>query len=219
MIPRWYRSRAHAFLFFSLLGTMVAAPILSGGWLGGAVFEIFLGINLAAAVLGLQRLQGRGFYMVTLLVVIGVRIARNWLPAHFYETIALFVLAAIAVTAAIKTARFAFGAKRVDGEHIFAALSAYLLAGIFLGLAHFGVEEIAPGSYAASRPGPPFGAGGLPGVIYFSFVTLATLGYGDIVPVSPTAQGLAVFEAVSGQLYLAVLVARLVGIYTKDTRE
>jgi len=47
--------------------------------------------------------------------------------------------------------------------------------------------------------------------IYFSFVTLATLGYGDIVPVTPTARGFAVSEAILGQLYLAVLVARLVG--------
>jgi len=51
----------------------------------------------------------------------------------------------------------------------------------------------------------------LPTSVYFSFVTLATLGYGDIVPLTPTARGLAVSEAIVGQLYLAVLVARLVG--------
>ena len=48
--------------------------------------------------------------------------------------------------------------------------------------------------------------------IYFSFVTLATLGYGDITPITPIARGLAVFEAIVGQFYLAVLVARLVGL-------
>jgi hypothetical protein len=49
--------------------------------------------------------------------------------------------------------------------------------------------------------------------IYYSFVTLATLGYGDIVPRSEVARGLTIMEAVAGQLYLAVLVARLVSLY------
>ena len=49
--------------------------------------------------------------------------------------------------------------------------------------------------------------------LYFSFVTLATLGYGDIVPRSDVARGLAIVEGVGGQLFLAVLVARLVSLY------
>jgi hypothetical protein len=49
--------------------------------------------------------------------------------------------------------------------------------------------------------------------IYYSFVTLATLGYGDIVPRSEVARGLAIVEAVAGQLYLAVMIARLVSLY------
>jgi voltage-gated potassium channel Kch len=56
--------------------------------------------------------------------------------------------------------------------------------------------------------------GGSANALYFSFVTLATLGYGDIVPASDLTRRLAVVEAVIGQLYLAVLVARLVGLYT-----
>ena len=51
------------------------------------------------------------------------------------------------------------------------------------------------------------------GAIYYSFVTLATLGYGDIVPRSEVARGLAIMEAVAGQFYLAVLIARLVSLY------
>ena len=51
--------------------------------------------------------------------------------------------------------------------------------------------------------------------IYLSFVTLATLGYGDLVPVSGVARGLAVIEAIMGQLFLAVMIARLVGSYAQ----
>ena len=51
--------------------------------------------------------------------------------------------------------------------------------------------------------------------IYFSFVTLATLGYGDIVPRTDVARGFAIVEGVGGQLFLAVLIARLVSLYAR----
>jgi hypothetical protein len=54
---------------------------------------------------------------------------------------------------------------------------------------------------------------------YFSFVTIATLGYGDIVPRSDVSRGLAIFEGVGGQLFLAVMVARLVSLYTRRTED
>ena len=52
---------------------------------------------------------------------------------------------------------------------------------------------------------------------YYSLVTMTTLGYGDIVPVTPAARSLTTLEAVVGQLYLAVLVARLVGLHVADS--
>jgi hypothetical protein len=57
--------------------------------------------------------------------------------------------------------------------------------------------------------------------MYFSFVTLATLGYGDISPVHPIARSLAVAEAITGQLYLAILIARLVSqeLYYRTSKE
>ena len=54
----------------------------------------------------------------------------------------------------------------------------------------------------------------LTAAIYYSFVTLTTLGYGDIAPRSEVGRGLAIVEAVAGQLYLAVMIARLVSLYT-----
>jgi voltage-gated potassium channel Kch len=57
------------------------------------------------------------------------------------------------------------------------------------------------------------------GAIYFSFVTLATLGYGDIVPRTDVARGLAIVEGVGGQLFLAVLVARLLSLYSTPAKD
>jgi len=51
-------------------------------------------------------------------------------------------------------------------------------------------------------------------MMYFSFVTLTTLGYGDITPLAPTARSLAMIEAVAGPMFVAVFLARLVGVRT-----
>jgi hypothetical protein len=66
--------------------------------------------------------------------------------------------------------RFAIGATQVDAEHLYAALSAYLLAGIYLGLSYWVLEQMKPGTFSFTGEFPQ------PSAIYFSFVTLATLG-------------------------------------------
>jgi len=94
----------------------------------------------------------------------------------------------VGLCAAAGALRFAMHARLVDTEHLYAALSAYLLAGIFLGHFYWALEQIRPGSFAAAG-----NFSRMSGSI-FSFVTLATLGYGDIVPRTDVARGLAVFE-------------------------
>jgi hypothetical protein len=118
----------------------------------------------------------------------------------------------IALLAAVSALRFALGARVVDREHLYAALSAYLLAGIFFGVFYWVLERTWSGSFAVPGEGAQ-GHFSLAAAIYYSFVTIATLGYGDIVPRSEVARGLAIMEAVAGQLYLAVMIARLVSLY------
>jgi hypothetical protein len=108
--------------------------------------------------------------------------------------------------------RFALRGRTVGSEQIYAALSAYLLAGIFFGVLYWVLEQVTPGSLSAGGDAAT-GVFRLMTAIYFSFVTLASLGYGDILPLSDPARGLAMLEVVGGQLYLAVMVARLVSAW------
>ena len=119
----------------------------------------------------------------------------------------------IGLLAAAGTLRAVVTASRVDHEIIYAALSTYLLAGIFFAQIHLAVEGYMPGSYAGPSEFSETSA------IYFSFVTLATLGYGDFLPKSDLARGLTVFEVIGGQLYLAVMVARLIGMFPGTKQE
>jgi voltage-gated potassium channel len=60
---------------------------------------------------------------------------------------------------------------------------------------------------------------GRPPLSYFSFVTLTTLGFGDIIPTTPVAQSLVILEAITGQIYLIIQVSWLVSLYIAHTRE
>jgi hypothetical protein len=121
----------------------------------------------------------------------------------------------VGFVAAVNALRFTLKATSIRSGHIYAALSAYLLAGISFGSLYWAVERIWPGSliYAGGIADHFTQANG----IYFSFVTLATLGYGDYVPKTELARGLAILEAVAGQLYLGVMVARLLSMYVSGS--
>jgi Ion channel len=108
------------------------------------------------------------------------------------------------------TARHGLRSGAVDAERIFAALDAYLLAGLVFGMCYWLLGRVDPVAFNETDLS-------LARAIYFSFVTLATLGYGDVVPRRELVQSLAIVEAVGGQMYLAVLIARLVSLYSRQS--
>ena len=101
--------------------------------------------------------------------------------------------------------------KEVTTDTLFAAVAGYLLLGLTWTSAYLLVEHIHPDSFTLGKEAQaqPFWTA----ILYYSFVTLTTLGYGDITPATPHAQSLAMLEAVAGVMYVAVLIARLVGAY------
>lgn len=110
--------------------------------------------------------------------------------------------------------RYIFTAKHVNRDVLFAAINVYLLlAAIFVPI--YGILELAqPGAFVDNAaPGAPVYWQQL---IYYSLTTLTTTGYGDILPISPWARAVANAEAVIGVLFIAITMARLVGIYSHD---
>ncbi len=106
-------------------------------------------------------------------------------------------------------------AGRVDGDKIAGAIVAYLLLGLAWAMVYALIALLEPGAFRGAIPQPlenGMDTGHEYGFIYYSFVTLTTLGYGDISPASSFARVFAWIEAATGQLYIAVLVARLVAL-------
>jgi hypothetical protein len=206
-----YLRHRFGWLFLALMLTLGAAPAVRTV-MPNFPLEFMLALTLLAAIV--STVHERWFQLLLLLgvgflITRGVQVLTG-VQALLSVSQILWVLAVVLATAT--AARHAMRAGPVNAERIFAALDAYLLAGLIFAVCYWLIDQTWPGSFAPASEGPLT----LPRAVYFSFVTIATLGYGDTVPVSDLARALAVLEAMSGQFYLVVLVARLVSLYARQ---
>jgi hypothetical protein len=110
--------------------------------------------------------------------------------------------------------RYVLQANCITRDQINAGICVYLMLGFAFGCIYYLLTMLDPGSIAVNSTTLTGGRG--PDLMYFSFVTLATLGYGDITPVSKAARALAELEALAGMLYIAIFMARLVTLYSAE---
>lgn len=106
-------------------------------------------------------------------------------------------------------------AKRIDRGLIASAITVYLLLGAVWGALYHIIYLINPGAFYAPGVDPNYASVHF---AYYSYVTLTTLGFGDITPISPVARVLSVTEAITGVFYTAILIARLISLFGKDLR-
>ena len=104
-----------------------------------------------------------------------------------------------------------FRSKRIKIDQVLGGVVLYLNIGLTFAVAYTLVEHLSPGAFLLPQPAPGFPVHPTY-FAYFSFVTLTTVGYGDTVPVEAIARSLATLEAALGQLYPAIILARLVSI-------
>jgi hypothetical protein len=139
-------------------------------------------------------------------LVTGYRRQTETLSANIVaDCVALLTFAALSFT----VGKAVFGPGRFTGHRIRGAVVLYLNMGVIFAFLHRIVAELIPGSYT-HIPSPDSPATFRAAMDYFSFVTLTSAGYGDIVPVSPFARSLSTLEATFGQLMPTVLIGRVV---------
>ena len=145
-------------------------------------------------------------------------IAGRWMN-HFRPDLippAVFLVAGLILIAFVvgNLLRFVLRAPSVNTEVLCASISAYLMLGLMWTIAYWLVDQLTPGgAFSFNTNAGPRSINGFNG-FYFSFITLSTVGFGDITPVSRMARWLAAMEAMTGLLYVAVLIARLVSMYS-----
>lgn len=110
---------------------------------------------------------------------------------------------------------YLFNARKVASNVIYAALCLYMILGFIWAFIYSTLDIFSPGSVGV-EPSTQAVMSRFSEMLYFSFVTITTLGYGDISPVSQLARSVAVIQGIIGQVYLAVVVARLVGMQISE---
>ena len=202
--------------FLSILLVLLVYPAVEGRDFAGRFFSIFFTWMLLS---GLLAVSGDSFKRKILALVFGLpTITFIWIDQFYQAKIIdyvaysfIFVFIAFVVTMVFI---YLLKAKRVTSEILLAAGSAYLLLGIFWAVLFGFIQYINPQSFSFSGQGAAAQLfDNWSTFIYYSFTTLTTLGYGDIVPATSRAQSFAIVEAATGVLFQALLISRLVGMY------
>jgi Ion channel len=202
-------------LLIALLALLLLYPFFAGSVMAHAFWDI---CSSAILLLGLYAISHVRRHLVIALVLAIAVLGTKWSGYVIDNAMLLLVNDGLGViffafTACLLLADV-LSKGAVTADKIYGALCVYLLIGLTWGFMFLTLDGFQPGSFQ-------FGQAGLSGIekdpatlVYFSFVTLSTVGYGDVTPLSPPARSFAFMEAIIGQIYLAVLVARLVGLHT-----
>lgn len=206
--------RRFAVLLLTLV-SMLFVPVLLPGQVEAVVGPILFMLVLLAALASVADTRRR-IVRATMLALpaTSLMVAASLIHSAVLIVSAATVAILLTIVASGTILSYVFRAHEVDAGVILGALCVYMIAAVtwaeFYGL----IEHLRPGSFSF----PPVDTlAGTRGVLqYFSFVTITTVGYGDVLPVSPLARAAAATEAILGQMYLVVLVARLVGLHTAE---
>ena len=210
------RPRRFALVLAASLALAVAQPVLGSLFDEDASFDVFFSLLILAVLLFVfeQRRHRRTAFSIGLAAMVGTWVGYG-LPGALGTAIVVLALLAAACVFLFALCRIlpAIFVKDPSWDALLGAVCGYLLLGIIWTVLYRAVETASPGSFSV----PAQQAGRSSGVDratlgYYSFITLATVGYGDVAPITPIARTLAWTEAVAGQFYLAVLVAGLVGV-------
>ena len=221
------QSKAHEFRFLILLLSLFAAILIPPYFTDMAIVSyVWRVIFSAVLVFALLSVAGSGKNMIFIGLLLVPTFVTTWLSEYTEDALYIYLDNLTTIIYLVVVAwffvRYIFSARLVTPNVIYASMCLYLIlaliwAAIYANLHiyygdafHFGVPGL---ETMANNPDSHMGI-----FTYFSFVTLSTLGYGDISPVNRVAQAWVSVEAMIGQFYIAIAMARLVSMYTAHER-
>ena len=229
-LHRHLAPRRHTALLAAIVALFMIRPLIGDRAISSAVFSIVLLVTLLFALYAIQvddllgeratllaqrkRRSIIGWALAVPAIAERLAIIYAPSPAVYLAGTTLWLLLFIFVTWHLL--RGVLRQKEITSETISMSISVYLLLGFTWGLFYIVLHHVQPLAFSlgssATPPGPSSEQQAFPVLIYFSLTTLATIGYGDITPVTLQARYAAVAEGIMGQFYMAILVARLVGM-------
>lgn len=216
MLRKFFEQDRYGILLVCLFFFIAGIPLIENFFEVKIITAIVFSLISISAIYTITRQKSlfiiSSVLFIPLMICIWWDYAASSIFSHvFYCTINIIFLSFITYHIFIST----FRAKVINRNVIHGAIVIYLLIGFLWSFIYALMESLHPGSFThmgekvvGHRP-----------LVYFSFVTLTTLGFGDITPQTPLAQSLTILEAIIGQMYLIIQVSWLVGLYVAHTRE
>ncbi len=207
------------YLLVALLLFLAASPVVEavGSVLGNRLNTLLFAVTLLVAVFSMhsdKRILYTGVALVAVALLSGVLAVSTQSPA--WDSLAFAAFFFYLLLAIVTAVHEVVETHAASINRVLGAICIFLLLGIIFSMLYALLHQFDPDAFR----GVPEEIELLDSTtwIYYSFVTLTTLGYGDIVPLTSPARTLAYLEAIIGQFYIAILVAGLVGAYLADRR-
>ena len=210
----------NAWLLFALLLLVVVYPFLHDLPLGRAMIALFdpaiLALALVAArATGIEFRVGLGLVLPA--IVLHVLGAMSGHPGVYVAS--LFAQAAFHAFVVVCLFRYVLRDLVMTPDEMFAAANLYVLAAFVFGYLFAAMEILRPGSFFINPANDPDGLTTWWDLLYFSFTSLTSVGFGEITPVSNHARSLVMIEQMMGVLYLALVISRLVSMQAQRARK
>ncbi|MDH5245566.1 MAG: ion channel [Betaproteobacteria bacterium] len=203
-------NRAMAALLLLLVAAVFVLPAaVPSAEVRNELTEAVLVLILISGLVAVLEHRRLAVALAVLSAIVVVLHSMEWLLPHellptLRTVMTMLAFAMLAVAVGINV----FAPRRAIADRVFGAIVLYLLLGLVWGVIYATIEMHAPGSFAGTLRLDER----LSDWVYYSFVTLTTVGYGDITPLSMAARAIAMLEALVGQLYPAIIIARLVSL-------
>jgi hypothetical protein len=205
-----------------IVAWMILAPHLHTRWSGHVAIHVML-LNLILVTMWANpdwrkaRLVVGGMWLLSLIASLGSVLELAPALGRIEKTLDVGLIAPVTAACIVGVLAFAFRAERPTLDGIFAMVVAYILIAILFTEFYYLCLAWDPQALHLLKPFEEMKPSEIRGeLLYFSMVTISTVGYGDVLPVSSTARMLAVIEAVMGQFFVAVLVGMFVGMYASQ---
>ena len=207
------REANFAWLLAGLLATLLAGPAIRDltPMSPGIIVQLSFSATLIIGVWSLARSRTWFMFGVALATINVTAMAVNLvMPSSWLELATLLATFTFCLISMLFSGRHVLLDNRVDANRMIGAVCVYLLLGVLIAILNMLLFRYVAGSFtglsAADRQTGQE-------LIYYTFVTMTTLGYGDVTPAGPLARAVGYLTAIAGQFYIAILVGMLVGLF------
>jgi ion channel len=214
-MQRKTQSRWDLFLLLSLLSVILMYPVLNRGDVSRLFLGVLLFTSLISATVKLSQIKTKVWPLVVLMSgAFTFALIDTFSPNRLLTMTKWGFLTVFFGLSVAGLFTFLKNSRSIKDAHLYTAVSIYLLIGMQWFALYSAIDAARPGAYIQSAAAT---ADRQTELLYFSLVTLSTLGYGDIVPIHGEVRILAALEAITGVLYIAITVALLVSSYKQHS--